>query len=298
MTRLTRSGWRLRPDYAARLDGAARTLEGRGFVATPLALVLGSGLGNVVDAMEVEAEIGFAEIEGFHAPTVQAHRGRLVLARHQGQRALILQGRNHAYEGMGLEEVVFPIATLARLGVRSLLLTNAAGGLRAEQRAGDLMAITGLVDLHQQDATRGIFEAPAGAAVELELRAATSRRIFDPRLSRTLVEVAASAQVPLSCGTYVSLWGPNYELPAEIGMLRRIGGDAVGMSTGPEAAFAHQWGLRVCGISCITNISVEVGGSIVTHDEVLEVGAARRDDFARLLLASLGPLSQVGVTER
>jgi purine-nucleoside phosphorylase len=288
MTRLTARGWSLRPDYAERLDAAAAMLEGAGFTRTPVALVLGSGLGNVVDAMEVEAEVAFADVPGFHAPTVAAHRGRLVLARHQGH----LQGRNHAYEGIDLAEVVFPIATLARLGATTLMLTNAAGGLHPDMRAGDLMAITDLLDLHLGDATRGLFLPPGGNPTELELRGASARRLFDRDLSQRLVEVAAEAGVPLRTGTYVSLWGPNYELAAEIGALRRVGGDAVGMSTGPEAAFAHQWGMRVVGISCITNISVEVGASVVTHDEVIEVGAQRRDDFGRLLLAALGPLSE------
>ncbi len=293
MTRLQETGWTLRPDYRRRLEMTTSFLRDRGFVDCEVALVLGSGLGNVVDAMEVEVQVGFGEIPGFHAPTVEAHRGRLVQAVHEGHRALLLQGRNHAYEGMALEEVVFPIATLAALGASTLVLTNAAGGLQAQMRPGDLMVITDLLDLHLHDATRGLFLPPAEADLEVQLRAAAPRRLFDADLARRLMEVAAQAGVALHSGTYVSLWGPNYELPAEIGMLRRVGAAAVGMSTGPEAALAHQLGMRVGGISCITNISVEVGGSVVTHDEVIEVGAQRRDDFGRMLLAALGPLHEV-----
>jgi purine-nucleoside phosphorylase len=293
MSRLPQLGWTLRADYSERLDRATVMLREVGFASPTIALVLGSGLGNVVDAMEVEVEVDFAAIPGFRAPTVAAHQGRLVQAQYEGHRALILQGRNHAYEGIALDEVVFPVATLARLGASTLVLTNAAGGLHPDMRAGDLMAITDILDLHLGDATRRLFVPPPGAKIELELRAASAKQLFDRQLSLRLVEIAAEAQVPLHTGTYVSLWGPNYELPAEIGMLRRVGAAAVGMSTGPEAALAHQWGMRVVGISCITNVSVEVGGSIVTHDEVIEVGAQRRDDFGRLLLAALGPLSEL-----
>jgi purine-nucleoside phosphorylase len=287
-------GWRLREDYAQRVQEARLHLTRRGFGGPTVALVLGSGLGNVVDRMEVEVECAFGDIPGFHAPTVQAHSGRLVQARHEGTRALVLQGRLHAYEGLPMEDVVFPIATLLALGCRTLVLTNAAGGLHPDMRPGDLMAITGLVDLHLVDAGRGLLLPPADspAAVEVQLRGATAKNLFDRALALRLVDLGAREGIGIRTGTYVSLWGPNYEPPAEIAQLRRLGIDAVGMSTGPEAVFAHRLGARVTGVSCITNVSVEVGQAVVTHDEVIEVGAARREDMARLMLAAIAPLSE------
>lgn len=288
------AGWRLDEDFARRVAAARDALRERGFEAPRVAVVLGSGLGNVVDRMEIEAELPFADIPGFHAPTVQAHRGRLVQAMHEGDRALILQGRLHAYEGHPMEDVVFGVATLAALGARTLLLTNAAGGLHPDMRPGDLMAITDLVDLHLDDPARGLLLPPAADAAEMELalRAAAPRRLFEPALAHTLLAAAADAGVGLRTGTYASLWGPNYEPPAEIGMLRRLGADAVGMSTGPEAAVAKRLGMRLAGISCITNVAVEAGGGVVTHDEVIEVGAQRRHELATLVLRALGPLAE------
>lgn len=287
-------GWRLREDYARRVEAARAQLARRGFGGPTVGLVLGSGLGNVVDRMEVEAECAFADIPGFHAPTVQAHHGRLVQARHEGARALVLQGRLHAYEGLPMEDVVFPIATLLALGCRTLVLTNAAGGLHPDMRPGDLMAITGLIDLHLVDVGRGLLLPPAGAPseVEAQLRGGTAKDLLDRSLALRLVDLGAREGIGMRTGTYVSLWGPNYEPPAEIAQLRRLGIDAVGMSTGPEAVFARRLGARVAAVSCITNVSVEVGQAVVTHDEVIEVGAARREDMARLLLAALGPLGE------
>lgn len=286
-----RGGWTLREDYAARVAEATASLEGRGFRGAPLALVLGSGLGNVVDRMQVEAACDFAEIPGFHAPSVLAHSGRLLQATHEGHRVLVLQGRLHAYEGIGLEEVVFPVATLLGLGARRVLLTNAAGGLDPDMRPGDLMAISGVVDLHLQDPLRGLVLPPPSTDPELQLRGATHRRFFGARLAMQLVDLAAAQGVAMRSGSYASLWGPNYETPVEIGLLRRFGLSAVGMSTGPEAALAHALGAELCGISCITNVAVEAGGQVVTHDEVIEVGAARREELATVLLAALGPLT-------
>jgi purine-nucleoside phosphorylase len=280
------SNWRLADDYARRVDAAVASLRPDGFGA-PVGLVLGSGLGTVVDRMQLQAERAFGEVPGFHAPSVVAHAGRLVQATHEDRDVLVLQGRLHAYEGLPLGDVVFPIATLLALGCRTLVLTNAAGGLHPDARPGDLMSLTGLVDLHLADATRGLVLPPAGIDPELALRSATHLAPFDRELAQRLVDVGASVGIPLRTGVYASLWGPNYEPPVEIGVLREMGCDAVGMSTGPETAFAVRMGARVGGISCITNVAVEHGGDVVTHDEVVEVGAAVRDALTDLILAFL-----------
>ncbi len=277
--------WRLREDYQTRIKAAAEPLREQGFGAG-LALVLGSGLGNFVDHLEVTAQCEFADIPGFFAPTVEAHQGRLVQGRIPGtkEEVLVLQGRLHAYEGHPMEDVVFPVATLMALGAKILVLTNAAGGCHPDARAGDLLSLTGLIDFHG-DALRGLVLPPEDLPVELALRAGTHNGPFDHELAMSMVDVGAKAGIPVQTGSYVSLWGPNYETPREIGFFRSLGVSAIGMSTGSEAAFAQRLGIRVVGVSCITNVAREHGVVEVTHDEVIEVGAARREDFARLLLA-------------
>lgn len=281
----------VRPDYAERVEHAAAAMREKGFVGAPVAVVLGSGLGNVVDGMKVLAAADFSDVPTLATTTVRAHHGRLLEAEVQGTRALVLQGRLHAYEGLPMEDIVFPVALLAALGAKTLLLTNAAGGLHPDMRAGDLMAISDLIDLHLVDAARGLLIPDPSVPSALLARAATAGRLFDRQLVHRLTETGAGCGVPVRTGTYASLWGPNYEPPKEIGQLRLLGADAVGMSTGPEAIFAKALGLRIAGLSCITNVAVEFGGGEVTHDEVVEVGAARRGAIAEVVLAILPRLA-------
>ena len=280
-------GWRLHPDFEPRLRAAAEAARAAGLRGARVGLVLGSGLGNVVDAMDEEASIAFPDIPGLHASTVQGHAGRLVQARSGEVDVLVLQGRLHAYEGLSMAEVVLPTALLCALGARTVVLTNAAGGLHPDMVAGDLTVLTDLFDLHLIDAGRGVLAPDGDVPVELAGRAARPGRFFDRALARRLVEIGAEQRLPIRTGTYASLWGPNYETPVEIGLMRRLGADAVGMSTGPEAAVARALGARLAGVSCITNVAVEHGGGEVTHDEVIEVGAQRRGELATLLLAGL-----------
>ena len=280
-------GWQLHPDFAAALAPTVATARAAGVDHGRVGLVLGSGLGNVIDAMEVRAAIDFADLPGMFASTVKGHAGRLVQAHVGGVDVIVLQGRLHAYEGRSLPEVVLPTALLAALGVRVMVLTNAAGGLHPDVRAGDLTVLTDLIDLHLDDAARGVLQYTGDAPLEFALRAARAGRVFDRALAWRLVDIGASAGLPMRTGTYASLWGPNYETAAEIGLLRRLGADAVGMSTGPEAAVAHALGVKVAGVSCITNVAVETGGVEVTHAEVVEVGTSRRAELATLLLAAL-----------
>jgi len=284
------SGWRLRDDYAQRVDAGAKPLREEGFRGR-LGVVLGSGLGNFADQLELVRQREFGAIPGFHAPSVAAHKGQLLACRIPGteHELLVLQGRLHAYEGHAMEDVLFPIATLLALGVEVLVLTNAAGGASPDARAGDLVALTGLLDAHG-DALRGLVLPPvaddsSGYDAEIQLRAATHNGPFDRALALRMVDVGAASGIPVATGTYVSLWGPSYETPKEIGFYRSIGVSAIGMSTGPEAAFASRLGVKVVGVSCITNVAREHGVEEVSHEEVIAVGAARREDFARLLLA-------------
>jgi purine-nucleoside phosphorylase len=280
-------GWSLHPGFAPELRAAVAAARGAGVRGARVGLVLGSGLGNVVDAMQVMAGIDFADIPGMHASTVQGHAGRLLQTRAGDVDALVLQGRLHAYEGRSLAEVVLPTALLCALGVRVLVLTNAAGGLHPDVRAGDLTVLTDLIDLHLDDPARGVLVYEGDAPIEAALRSARAGRVFDREVAHLLVDTGAAERLSVRTGTYVSLCGPNYETPAEIRQLRSLGADAVGMSTGPEAALARVLGTKVAGVSCITNVAVETGGVEVTHAEVVEVGASRRAELATLLLAAL-----------
>ena len=277
--------WRLREDYAERVRLSADSLKEEGFGAS-LGVVLGSGLGNFAERLELRAQREFRSIDGFLAPSVEAHSGRLVQGRlAQGQNEILVsQGRLHAYEGHAMEEVLFPIATMLALGVKVLVLTNAAGGLHPDARAGDLVVLTGLLDFHG-DALRGLVLPPEDLPAEAVLRGATHNGPFDRDLAMRMVDAGARAGIAVNTGTYASLWGPSYETPKEIGFFRSVGAVAVGMSTGPEASFAHRMGARVAGVSCITNVAREHGVEEVSHEEVIAVGAARREDFAHLLLA-------------
>jgi purine-nucleoside phosphorylase len=328
--------WRLRPDYVERVDAAVEGLSAEGY-GGQIGIVLGSGLGSVVERLDCQCEKPFAEVPGFAAVTVAAHGGKLVAARlpRGGARVLVLQGRLHAYEGLAMEEVVFPIATLLGLGVRTLILTNAAGGLDPNARAGDLLALTGLIEMHWVDPLRGLLlptegvpsegappaavpptgvppadvpptgvpaagvlptSAPSAAVpAELALRAASHAQPFDRALARQLVETGAREGIVVGAGVYASLWGPAYETLGEIAFLRRMGAQAVGMSTGPEAAFAHRMGARVAGVSCVTNVAREVPGVPLTHDEVIEIGQAARERLAKLLVAFVRSLGGSGL---
>ena len=279
----------LAPEFAAHVERAADHLAQAGITGAPHAVVLGSGLGSFVDGMDVQAEVAFGEVPGVAAATVVGHSGRIVQARHDGHDVVVLQGRLHGYEGLAMRQVVLPLLAVRALGAETVVLTNAAGGLHPDMHAGDLAVITDLIDLHLVDPLRGILRPAAGVPNELTLRGLRTGHLFDPALARRLRDVAPG---PVHTGTYVSVWGPNYEPPLEIGFMRRIGGIAVGMSTGPEAVALRAFGAKVAGISMITNVSVETGAAVVTHDEVVEVGAARADAMEAMLHRVLDELAR------
>jgi purine-nucleoside phosphorylase len=267
------------------------SLRAAGFsVRARLGLVLGSGLGGFLDGLEPRARVGFDQVEGLSPASVPAHAGQVALVEDHGHEVLVLQGRLHAYEGLGLSSVVLPVALMAELGCTGVVLTNAAGGLRPQMVAGELAVLDDLVDLHLGDVGRGILYAPEGIPLELAARASSAGRVFDEDLSRCLESAARRSGIGIRSATYASVWGPNYEESATIGWLRRVGADVVGMSTGPEAAYLRAVGVRVAGLSCITNVAVEHGAVELSHDEVVEVGSDRSGDFSILLRAALPEL--------
>jgi len=282
--------------WRGRVEKAVAFLRDRGF-AGRVGLVLGSGLGNFVDAVEGAEAVDYGDIPGYASTTVAEHAGRLVRGTAAGVPVIVMQGRLHPYEGLPHEELLLPTAVLACLGVDCAVVTNAAGGLNRYFAPGDLMVIRDQIDLHLEDPLRGLLRRPFAASVEATAdqaaRLAAVGRVpglpdlFDPALAVKLVEAAAETGVPMHSGTYASMPGPAYEAKAEIGMLRRLGCDAVGMSTAPETVLLKRLGVAPVGLSCITNPARETGQPELSHQDVVEVGAMVRDRMAKLLLAFL-----------
>ncbi len=248
----------------------------------PVGLILGSGLGSFVAAVSRARAQEYAEIPGFSSTTVAEHQGRLVAGTAAGVPVVIMQGRLHPYEGLPAAEMLLPTAVLACLGISAAVVTNAAGGLNRFYEPGDFMVIRDQLDLHLRDPLRGLLAGEAGRT-----REGRPHAIYDPVLARELQAAGAEVGIPLHAGTYASVWGPAYETKAEIGWLRRAGCDATGMSTAPEAALLARLGVRVVGLSCITNPSREVGQPELSHADVVEIGRRVGDRMARLLLAFL-----------
>ncbi len=224
------------------------------------AIVLGSGLGSVVDDFGIEAEVSFADVPGLSASTVPGHAGRLVLSRIAETPVLIAQGRRHLYEGLSAHEVTAGIRFMHGLGVKRVVLTNAAGVIKDSMAVGELMLITDHLNLQ---ATTPLLGGPHFHDMS-EVYSAAWRAKF--------ISAAAKLQMPLHEGVYAALLGPQYETPAEIRMLRTLGADAVGMSTVPEAIQAHALGMEVAGVSMLTNWAAGLKPQTLDHSEVMAVG--------------------------
>ncbi len=239
-----------------------------------LGIVLGSGFGAIAQAVTVEREFPYRDLPGFPVGTVPGHAGRLIIGEWQGVPVALLAGRAHYYEGFELVESTFSTRVLAAVGVQTLLLTNAAGGINAKFRVGDFMALTDHINFMGANPLRG--PEPAGLNRFVDLTAT-----YEPTLRAKLKQAAKAASVKCHEGVYLAVSGPSFETPAEIRAFRTLGADAVGMSTVPEAIVARQCGLKVAGVSCITNAAAGLGGKgqVVSHLEVLEL-AKQREAFA------------------
>lgn len=258
---------------------------------SPVAVVLGSGLGAFADALEGARNVAFAELPGFPRATVQGHKGQLVYGTLAHVPVLALQGRLHGYEGHDAATVAFPARVLAVLGARALVVTNAAGGLNPDFKAGDLMRITDHLNLTGRNPLVGPNEDRLGP------RFPDLTHAYDARLTTALEEAARAAGQTLRAGVYVQLNGPSYETPAEVRMARVLGGDAVGMSTVPEVIVAAHMGVPLAGISCITNQAAGISQHPLTHLEVMEVARAVEGKFLDLLRAFV-PLAFAAVPAR
>jgi purine-nucleoside phosphorylase len=255
--------------------------------------VLGSGLGGLADELDLDVAIPFGELPGWPDATAPGHAGHLLLGRLRGVPVVVQQGRFHLYEGHSAGFVVQPVLLMGRLGAETVVLTNAAGGVNTGYGPGTLMVIADHLNLTGRTPLLGA-NAPTGAggdAAELGPRFPDMTAVWDPDLRSRLHRAAGAEDVPLAEGVYACLLGPSYETPAEVRMLRTLGADAVGMSTALEAVAARWAGMRVCGISLVTNPGAGVTGQPLSHAEVLEAGNAAGPRLARVIgrfVAELG----------
>jgi purine-nucleoside phosphorylase len=261
---------------------AAARLKRLSRLRPTLALVLGSGFHHVLRELQVDAEIAYSRLPGFPPTGVSGHAGRLLMGRLGGTPVLVLSGRAHYYEGHPMEVVTFAVRALAAYGIQDLLLTNAAGGVNRRFRPGDFMVLTDHINLMGINPLRG--EAVRGLPRFVDLT-----RVYDAGLRRLLQRAGRECGVGLRAGVYLAVCGPSYETPAEIRALARLGADAVGMSTVPEAIAARQCGLRVAGVSCITNLAAGRSRGVLSHAEVLET-AERVKNVAAVLLKNFARL--------
>ncbi len=246
-----------------------------------VALVLGSGLGDYADSIKVEATLDYHEIKGFPVSTVSGHKGRFVFGYVGEVPVVIMQGRVHYYEGYSMEDVVLPTRLMKMMGAEILFLTNAAGGVNFDFAAGDFMLIT--------DQISNFVPSPLiGPNIEeLGLRFSDMSEIYKRELCDIIRETAEDLQIPLKEGTYIQLSGPNFESPHEVKMCRILGGDAVGMSTACEAIAANHMGMKICGISCISNLGCGMSDQPLSHEEVQETADRVAPMFKKLITESV-----------
>ena len=249
-----------------------------------VAVVLGSGLGDFADGLAEGRALAYGNIPHWPATSVVGHSGRLVSGTLGGRRVLALAGRVHFYEGHAMSTVTFATRVLGTLGIRNLILTNAAGGIDVALKPGTLMVMDDHINLLGTNPLVGANEDRFGP------RFADMSEVYSARLRGLAAAAGAALGIPLAHGVYVAVHGPSYETPAEIRYLRTIGADAVGMSTVPEALVARHMGMEVLGISCITNAAAGVLPQPLVHDEVMEVARRVRASFAALLEGVIGGL--------
>ena len=264
-------------EFPARLDALEAAVRERTGLVALVGLVLGSGLGGLADALEVDVAIPFADLPGWPAATAPGHAGRLLLGGLDGVPAIMLQGRLHLYEGNAPGLVVQPVLLMGRLGARAVVLTNAAGGVNPGYGAGTLMVIRDHLNLTGQTPLLGQNADTLGARFP-DLTSAWS-----PRLRAALLAAGRAEDIPLEEGVYAGLLGPAFETPAEVRMLGTLGADAVGMSTVLEAIAARWAGIEICGVSLVTNPGAGYTAQPLTHEEVLAEAAIAGPRLASVL---------------
>lgn len=246
-----------------------------------IALILGSGLGDYADTMEVVETLDYHDIEGFPVSTVPGHKGRFVFGYAGGVPIVAMQGRVHFYEGYKPQDVVLPIRLMKLMGAKVLFLTNAAGGINRSFNAGDFMLITDQISMSVPSPLIG------GNIDELGVRFPDMSEVYSRRLRKIIENSAVTAGVPLRKGVYIQTTGPQYETPAEIRAYERLGADAVGMSTAIEAIAARHAGMEICGISCISNLAAGISVNPLTHAEVQETADRVAPLFKKLVTQAI-----------
>jgi purine-nucleoside phosphorylase len=268
------------------IEAARAYIASRSEQKPSVALILGSGLGGLADQLEAADTIRYADIPHFPHSTVEGHKGELALGTLSGRSVGVMRGRFHYYEGYDLQQTTFPVRVLQALGARTLIVTNAAGGLRADWRVGDLMRISDHINFPGM-AGQHPLRGPNDPRLGLRFPAMTDA--YDAELGALAQRVALDMNVTLRQGVYAMLAGPSFETPAELRMLQTWGVDAVGMSTVPEVIVARHGGMRVLGISMISNIATP-DAPPANHEEVLSAGEAVKDTFTALLREILARL--------
>jgi len=265
-----------------RAEHAARVIRSRTSETPRVAVVLGSGLGGFADDFEDAVGIPYEDIPGFSRSTAQGHAGKLVVGKIDQVPLLAMQGRVHFYEGYSLEQVTFPIRTFKLLGIKTLILTNAAGGINVQLSQRALMVLSDHLNLMGDNPLRGPNDDRFGPRFP-DLTSA-----YSPELQEIVIEEARALSVEVRRGIYAALAGPSYETPAEIHLLRNLGADAVGMSTVPEVIVARQMGIEVLGISCITNMAAGISDEPISHEDVMATGDRVKETLTQLLRKVVG----------
>jgi purine-nucleoside phosphorylase len=246
-----------------------------------VALVLGSGLGDYAESIDIKAELDYGDIEGFPVSTVLGHDGRFIFGFVGEVPVICMKGRVHFYEGYHISDVVLPIRLMGLLGAQILFLTNASGGIGAGLGAGDLMLITDHIGVFVTNPLTGVN------IDELGTRFPDMSTVYRPELNDIIRAAAARLDIRLPEGIYAQCTGPSFETPAEIQMLKVLGASAVGMSTAVEAIAANHMGMKVCGISCVCNLAAGLSSTPLTHDEVQEAAASAAPRFKKLVTEAI-----------
>lgn len=269
-----------------KIHEAVAAIQARTSIRPKVGVILGSGLGALAEKADDAIIIPYTDLPHFHGTSIEGHAGKMIIGNFQGVPTVFLQGRFHVYEGYPMEEVVFPTRTLAGLGVETLVLTNAAGGVNTRFRPGDLMIIEDHLNLMGDNPLKGPNIA------ELGPRFPDLTEAYDRDCIRILNDSAAELSIPLHHGVYGGVLGPTYETPAEIRMLRTLGADAIGMSTVPETIAANHLGVRVAGVSVITNLGAGLSPNKLTHQEVINNSKLGAEQLRKLLERAIPRLVQ------
>ena len=265
----------------AKIKETAAFLKGQTTLNPRVAIVLGSGLGGLVDSLIIEKEIPYSQIPNFPVSTVKGHKGALIFGTLNNVEVVVQSGRFHYYEGYDITDVVLPTRVMKMLGAEILFLTNASGGINYNFEAGDLMLMTDHISMFAPNPL-------IGANIdELGTRFPDMSEVYDKDLRQIIIDTAIENKIPLKMGVYAQLTGPSFESPAEIKMLRSMGVSAVGMSTVVEAIAANHMGARVCGVSCISNLAAGMSENPLTHEEVQEAADKAAIKFELLVTESV-----------